>query len=75
LHEHLFDGPDDILLSKLDELFDTTSLDCELFGTEVPSHFNLMSIIGGFLSVPLFVIMHLLSGGDSFSFMYLRESA
>ncbi|CDW82444.1 UNKNOWN [Stylonychia lemnae] len=74
LHEHLFDGQDDILLSKLDEIFDSTSLDCELFGTEVPSHFNLMTVVGGFLSVPLFIIMHLLSGGDPFSFMLIRET-
>lgn len=74
LHEHLFDGADDIWLTRLDEIFDSTALDCELFGTEVPSHFNLMTVVGGFLAVPLFLIMHLLSGDSMTSFMGILES-
>eukprot|EP00347_Sterkiella_histriomuscorum_P009734 403340088 len=76
LHEHLFDGQDDIWLTKLDFIFDSSALDGELFGIETPSHFALMSVIGGFMSVPLFLIMHLLSGATQMkSFMGMVESA
>lgn len=65
LHEHLFDGADDIWLSNLDRIFDSTVLDCELFGIEVPDHFALMSIVGGVLALPLFMIIHLVTESSS----------
>lgn len=61
LHEHLFDGEDDVWLSKLDEIFDDMSLDSELFGKEVPSHYLLMSFIGGIIAVPLYLSMNFYS--------------
>lgn len=36
LHTHLFDGKDELWLSKLDKVFDTLTYDSELFGKEIP---------------------------------------
>lgn len=61
LHEHLFDGEDDMWLTRLDLIFDDMVLDFELFGKEEPSHQLLMSFIGGLLPVPLYLIMNFMS--------------
>jgi hypothetical protein len=39
LHEHLFDGDDDIWLTKLDEIYDNPYLDLDFFGKERDSHY------------------------------------
>jgi hypothetical protein len=48
-------------LTKLDLLFDDMSLDSELFGKELPSHYLLMSFVGGFMAVPLYLLMNFMS--------------
>jgi hypothetical protein len=58
LHEHLFDGDDDIWLSRLDEIFDDSFLDSELFGRETSSHLLMMSFLGGIIAVPFFLTIN-----------------
>ena len=75
LHEHLFDGSDDIWLSKLDHIFDSSYLDREMFGKEMPSHFVLMSIVGGMFALPLYVIINYVYGDSLTSFMGIMNAA
>lgn len=49
-------------------------MDNELFGTEMPSHFLAMSIAGGVLAVPIFLIMNMMTGSSIQGFMDLPES-
>ena len=65
LHEHLFDGKDDIWLSHLDQVFDAPVLDHELLAKEVPEHIKLMAIVGGLLALPTFAIVNMVVSGDA----------
>jgi hypothetical protein len=58
LHEHLFDGDDDLWLSKLDEIFDNPYLDLDFFGKDLSSHFLMMSLLSGLLSAPLYLTIN-----------------
>lgn len=54
-------GTDDIFLTKLDEIFDSPFLDNELFGIDLENHCLFMSLIGGLLSFPFFIIVNYVS--------------
>jgi hypothetical protein len=75
LHEHLFEGEDDIWLTKLDELFDSMALDQVFLCKDVSSHFFVMSIIGGLLATPLYIILNFEASPDTNlkSFMGILE--
>jgi len=75
LHEHLFDGEDDIWLTRLDEIFDSMALDQVFFGKDVSSHFFIVSIIGGLLAMPLYIILNFVASPDTNvkSFMGILE--
>ena len=49
-------------------------MDNELFGTEVPAHFLLMSIVGGVLAIPIFIIMNMMTGSSIHGFMDLPDA-
>ena len=51
-------------MTKLDSLFDEPALDHIIFGIDIPSHLETMSLVNGALAVPSYLIIHKLSGAD-----------
>jgi hypothetical protein len=60
--QHLFDGYDEIYLTKLDLIYDSQVYERELFGTSSGDSFQNIGLATGLLSFPMFLIGTKISG-------------